>query len=120
MRTSKENHTLRAPDEVGDVIRDSQAEVKAIVLNVCQGAKSAAHFIGGADYVIGWKTNVDDDAAVLFSEQYYKSIRDGSDVVSAYFQALTNMRALYDWRIDMVRTCESHRREIQATSGMCE
>ena len=54
MKTSKDNDDWRIPKEVGDVIDKSQANVQLIVLNVCQGAKSAGDFIGGgADYTIG-------------------------------------------------------------------
>ncbi|GMI15589.1 hypothetical protein TrLO_g14947 [Triparma laevis f. longispina] len=90
MRTSKENGDMRRPDEVGAVIKASQADVKSVVLNICQGAKSAKDFIGGAGYVIGWKT------AVQFSEQYYKSIKDGDSVEVAFFHAITNMEKIYN------------------------
>ena len=101
MKTSKENDDWRTPEEVGEIINTSQADVESIVLNVCQGAKSASDFIGGAKYVIGWKTDVDDSAAVQFSEQFYTSIKDGDSVIFAYFHALSNLANIYDWQIDM-------------------
>ena len=109
MKTSKDNSDWRTPDEVGDVIKISGANVKSIVLNVCKGANSAGGFIGGADHVIGWRTDVNDSAAVQFSEQYYKSIKNGDDVVFAYFHALENMKKVFDWQFDLDPSNKAHK-----------
>ncbi|GMH83378.1 hypothetical protein TrVE_jg6496 [Triparma verrucosa] len=113
MRTSKGNSDMRRPDEVGDVIEGSQANVKSIVLNICQGAKSARDFIGGAGYVIGWKTDVVDSAAVQFSEQYYRSIKDGDSVEAAYFHAKTNMEKIYDWQFDLDPSSKADKKKLR-------
>ena len=113
MRTSKENGDMRRPDEVGAVIKASQADVKSVVLNICQGAKSAKDFIGGAGYVIGWKTRVADSAAVQFSEQYYKSIKDGDSVEVAFFHAITNMEKIYNWQFDLDPSSKDDRKKLR-------
>ena len=117
MRTSRENEDMRDPNEVGNVIRTSQASVKSIILNICQGANSAKDFIGdedhGAEYVIGWTTDVVDSAAVQFSEQYYASIKDGLDIMFAYFHAITVMRDIYDWQVDMNPSNQVDRKRLQ-------
>ena len=82
-------------------------------MNVCQGAKSARDFIGGAGYVIGWKTDVVDSAAVQFSEQYYRSIKDGDSVEVAYFHAITNMQKIYDWQFDLDPSSKADRKKLR-------
>ena len=79
----------------------SQAEVRSIALNSCQGGKreSVEDFIGGCDYVVGWKTDVADSAAVQFSEQFYGSVKDGDSVEVAYFHTIENMKSIYRWQV---------------------
>lgn len=101
MRTTKDDADMSTPEEVGNVIKASRARVKSIMLNIWQGRKreSVEDFIGGTDYVVGWKTDVADSAAVQFSEQFYGSIEDGDSVEVAYFHAIENMKSIYRWQV---------------------
>ena len=103
MKTTKDDADMSTPEEVGKVIRASQAKVRSIVLNICQGGKSESveDFIGGSDYVVGWKTDVADSAAIQFSEQFYGSIKDGDSVEVAYFHAKKNMKSIYRWQVSV-------------------
>ena len=82
MRTSKDISTLRNPEQLGNIIKASGAEINAIVLNICQGAKSAKDFIRGGNYVVGWSSDVADDAAILFAKLFYSKLKDGKSTTN--------------------------------------
>ena len=115
MKTKKNDPDMSTPKEVGNVIKASGGHVKAIILNLCRGGvkESAVDFIGGTDYLVGWETDVDDSAAVHFSEEFYASIRDGDELEVAFFHALEILKNIHRWQFDLDPSSKEHRRELK-------
>ena len=76
------------PEGIARMLAVSSATTRLVVLSACYSAALADLLVADIDCVIGMTADVDDDAAVLFSELLYGALFDGVSVNDAFETAL--------------------------------
>ena len=89
-----------SPTGIARLIRQHKAVIRLVVLNACFSDELSALLVEDIDCVVGIKTAVRDEPAVLFSEVFYGALFDGRNLASAFEVALGTVEAQYDAEVD--------------------
>lgn len=83
------------PEGLAKMLAVENKTTRLVVLSACYSAALAELLVVETDCVIGMTADVDDDAAVLFSEMLYGALFDGASVADAFDTALGAVLARY-------------------------
>jgi len=80
------------PEMFATAIKHAGATVEVVVLNACYSAVLAKALLAHVDCVIGLGDEIEDDAALAFSSDFYRDL--GSKGVHAAYQIARNQMAM--------------------------
>lgn len=89
-----------APRALAELIgnRDDASRPRVVVLMSCFSKVLAQELRRHVDVVVGTTGEIDDDAASLFTKEFYGALADGRDVGAAFSSAMRHVRAIVDAR----------------------
>jgi hypothetical protein len=77
-----------SPEQLEKTFQSLPFKIPLVFLNACYSKKQARSISKYVDYIIGMKKAVSDDAAIIFSSQFYKSLLKNIDYKEAYHDAI--------------------------------
>ncbi len=77
-----------SPEQLEKTFQSLPFKIPLVFLNACYSKKQARSISKYVDYIIGMKKAVSDDASIIFSSQFYKSLLKNIDYKEAYHDAI--------------------------------
>ena len=71
-------------DALADLFRILKDDIRVVVLNACYSASQAEKLRQIVDFTVGMSDALDDEAALLFSESFYRALAFGRSVAHAF------------------------------------
>lgn len=92
MESDDHGHVVITPEMFATAIKHAGATVEVVVLNACHSAVLAEALLAHVDCVIGLSDEIEDDAALAFSSDFYRDL--GSKGVHRAYQIARNQMAM--------------------------
>lgn len=92
MESDDHSHVVITPEMFATAIKHTGATVEVVVLNACHSAALAEALLAHVDCVISLSDEIDDDAALAFSSDFYRDL--GSKGVHKAYQIARNQMAM--------------------------
>lgn len=83
-------------------------KIPLVFLNACYSKKQARSISKYVDYIIGMKKAVSDDAAIIFSSQFYKSLLKNIDYKEAYEDAIAYLSYYLESEVNVPKLVIAH------------
>lgn len=75
---------LVSTERLTSIFKEVSSQVKCVVLNACFSQTQAIAISRHIEYVIGTNSEIDDDAAIRFSSNFYEALSTGKSIEEAY------------------------------------
>jgi hypothetical protein len=92
LESEDHGHVVITPEMFATAIKHAGATVEVVVLNACHSAALTEALLAHVDCVIGLSDEIDDDAALAFSSDFYRDL--GSKGVHNAYQIARNQMAM--------------------------
>ncbi|MFP4056938.1 MAG: CHAT domain-containing protein, partial [Candidatus Brocadiia bacterium] len=74
-----------------ELFRTLKDDIRLVVLNACSSQEQAQAIAENIDCVIGMRSSIDDDAAIIFAASLYRAIGFGQSIQGSFNQGITSL-----------------------------
>ena len=97
-----------SPIQLEKTFQSLPFKISLVFLNACYSRKQARSISKYVDYIIGMKKSISDDAAIIFSSQFYKSLLKNINYKEAYDDAIAYLSYYLENEINIPKLMITH------------
>jgi hypothetical protein len=97
-----------SPVQLKKTFQSLPFKISLVFLNACYSRKQARSISKYVDYIIGMKKSISDDAAIIFSSQFYKSLLKNINYKEAYDDAIAYLSYYLENELDIPKFMITH------------